>query len=205
MDALLGALMWVLDKLLWWTNERRVRPRAPELSEEDRAALAPRLLLHRAARRGKWERKVPKYWLRRRFREVEQLWVRADIEVAECAPVRYEDAEWRPEVSKVANGVMVSLHCSKTGLLTNIACRVDDQQSMKHRSATTGPLAYLEVRFKWPRDFDTAPAVPSYGEWLEASWIQPHDEPEEGVIDPGLGREIVTCRFRVVQTSAAIS
>jgi hypothetical protein len=113
-------------------------------------------------------------------------------------------ALWTPEVSKVETGVMLTLQCSNTGLLTNIACRVEDQHGMKHQSERTGPLARIEVRFKYPTDFDTAPAFPREG-WHQAAWFHPNDDPETGAIDVGLGREIVTCRFRVVQSNQAVS
>jgi hypothetical protein len=188
------------------------RGRILGLEAEDKNALAPRILLECAAKLvsldGGRERHLSRMGrrrcLRHAFREVEEQWATADVEVATCKPVYQEGAEWKPDVSKVGAGVMLSLHCSNTGLLRGLACRVDDQQSMKHQSPRTGPLAMLQVRFKYPRDFDTAPALPNFGEWLEASWFRPLGE-SEGIQDVGLGAEIVTCRFRVIQSSPAIS
>lgn len=82
---------------------------------------------------------------------------------------------------------------------------MDDQQGMKHQSPRTGPLAWLEVRFKYPVDFEGADPLPHFSEWHEAAWFQPNDDPEIGAIDPGLGKEIVTCRFRVIQSNPASS
>jgi hypothetical protein len=165
------------------------------------------LLLGHAADRHAKKNPLPpkrtKLWLRQQFRAIEEQWALADVEVGKCESAFHSNAEWEPEVSKVLGGVMLTLHCSNTSLLTNIACRVDDQHAMKHQSPRTGPLARIEVRFKFPTDFEGADPFPRFGEWHQAAWFQPNDDPDIGAIDVGLGKEIVTCRFRVVQSSSA--
>jgi hypothetical protein len=52
-------------------------------------------------------------------------WAEARVGVADCVRVVERQALWTPEVSKVETGVMLTLQCSNTGLLTNIACRVE--------------------------------------------------------------------------------
>jgi hypothetical protein len=187
-----------------WRQRRAKRHHIPRLSTEDRAALVHRLLLERAVERDKTLRRVPKRWLRRRFRELEEWWVTADVEAPDCPAVVRDDATWEMEISKVETGVMLTLHCSNWSLLAGIACRVDDQHGMKHRSEPTGKGGRIEVRFKYPNAFD-APPIPREG-WHQVSWFHPDDDPETGATDPGFGKEILTCRFRVLQpTNRVIS
>jgi hypothetical protein len=177
------------------------------LTAEERAALSPKVeeelkaefLEGLALDDIKPNMRIPvrKGQIRRRLEEIEELWMRTTIEIPACPPVVHRNVVWTPELSQVEHGVMLTLRCSDWNQLVGIRCRVDDQHAMKHLSEVTqGPGALMEAPFKYPDGFPGAPAFPRQG-WHSVSWFHADDDPEVGAIDPGLGKEILTCRFNV--------